>query len=238
MIVNYIEESWQIITQRSHGLLAAQLCYHWKIKDRPLHWVETIIATAEHDDASNELEETNLIGEHGGPINFSMAKFDIAYCDKLLNEGFTKRKYIASLIAKHILFLYAEAPEAKEYCKVLQTKIDSWLKELQISKKEIEKTYHLLEWCDAFSLLICQQIIQPEKRKIEISIGPDFRKYQFFECNDHVLTVKPWPFEEDKFLIFFESRIIKQLTFKNTEEFKTIFNSTPTQQQCYTISKK
>ncbi len=55
MIVNYIKEGWQVTTQRSHGLLAAQLCYYWKKADRPERWLETIIATAEHDDATNTI---------------------------------------------------------------------------------------------------------------------------------------------------------------------------------------
>jgi hypothetical protein len=53
MIVNYIEPGWQIITQRSHGLLAAQICAQWKNNNQPKRWVETLIATAEHDDVYN-----------------------------------------------------------------------------------------------------------------------------------------------------------------------------------------
>ena len=70
MIVNYTEQGWEIITQRAHGLLAAQVAMDWRKKDRPERWTETVIAIAEHDDASIELEADDLLTPQGGPVNF------------------------------------------------------------------------------------------------------------------------------------------------------------------------
>ena len=57
MIANYTENGWQVVTQRAHGILAAQFAYHWKKSERPDRWVETLLAIAEHDDAEVELGE-------------------------------------------------------------------------------------------------------------------------------------------------------------------------------------
>lgn len=90
MIVNYKETGWEIITQRAHGLLAAQLAFQWRKEDRPVRWVETILAIAEHDDAENELDGENLLTEAGGPLNFSMKTFEVDHCQKLSSLTITK----------------------------------------------------------------------------------------------------------------------------------------------------
>lgn len=43
MIVNYTAEGWEIITQRAHGLLAAQIADHWQHHIRTDRWVETFV---------------------------------------------------------------------------------------------------------------------------------------------------------------------------------------------------
>lgn len=239
MIVNYTEEGWQIITQRAHGLLAAQLAFRWKKQDRPQRWVETLLSIAEHDDATIELEDDDLINENGGPVNFKMKDFEKEHAQKLMNQALTKSKYIALLTARHICFLYGNSDdkEAWKFCEGLKKEEAKWLKELNISSEEISSAYRLLEWCDAFSLLICQQMIQPESRKMEISVGPDYQTYQFYEIFEGKLAVVPWPFEEEGFTVEFESRTLPQLTFKDAEEFRTLFLQAKTQFNQYTFEK-
>lgn len=77
---------------------------------------------------------------------------------------------------------------------------------------------------DAFSLLICQNQIQPEQRSIEISQGPNGQKYQLYQVDKNKLTIDPWPFEPSSFSVYFESRLINQLQFKDTPEFREAFN--------------
>lgn len=237
MIVNYTEAGWEIITQRSHGLLAAQICAQWKKSQQPQRWVETLIATAEHDDAHHELEREDLLEETGGPKNFKAIPFEEAYCEKLLNLALGKGRYMALLISRHIHFLYGDDPGAKSYCQELKKREKRWLKEAQTSKEEIARSYQLLEFCDALSLLICQQAVQPEHRAIEISKGPDGKPYQLRAIDQQRLTVSPWPFEMDSFRINFESRLLEQLTFKDTKEFKQAFFSAPVELQEITISR-
>src|SRR5690606_41216959 len=122
MIVNYTEAGWLIITQRSHGLLAAQICAQWDKRKQPNRWVETLIATAEHDDAHHEMEQENLLEETGGPKNFTAIPFEAAYREKLLNLAISKGRYIGLLISRHIQFPSPQDPKATAYCTALTTR--------------------------------------------------------------------------------------------------------------------
>ncbi len=224
MIVNYTQSGWEIILQRAHGNLAGQLAEQWKIANRPQRWTETLLAIAEHDDAQTELEQDDLITEKGGPVNFKMKTFELPHCLQMIDFSLSKSRYIALLTSMHINFLHVKEaqtnPEAKAFLQEQEKLRETWRNELKISLDEAEKTYALLEWCDAFSLLICQKLYQPEQRSIEISNGPDEQGNQLVQLDAGTLTVKPWPFEAEKFFIRYDSRMISKLSFADSADFK------------------
>lgn len=241
MIVNYTKEGWEIITQRAHGILAAQLGMNWKLKERPERWMETLLAIAEHDDAEVELEEDDLLTGQGGPLNFAMKSFDLQHCERLSRFSITKSRYIALLSSMHMEFLYKKEEkknsEAREFLKKQRLLQEEWLRELKLKKEDVEKTYSFLEWCDAFSLLICQKQLQPEKRSIEISQGPDGNQYQLYQVDDKKLTINPWPFELSAFTVYYESRLISQLQFKDSAEFRDAFHKAKVSEIVWEIVK-
>ncbi len=242
MIVTYTDEGWKVITQRAHGILAAQLAMQWKIKDRPKRWVETVLAIAEHDDAETELDGENLLTSTGGPLNFSMKKFDYNHCNKLSCLTVTKSSYIALLTSMHMDFLYGkEANTNKEAAKFLssQNKLQTSLrKRTGINKSQANKIYSLVEWCDAFSLIICQDDFPPENRLVDISCGPDKTVHQVHKKNEETIVVEPWPFEENEFEIYYEYRVIKLIQFKSSADFRKAFiNSIPTEKK-WKVCKK
>ena len=240
MIVNYQEEGWQIISQRSHGLLAGQICFQWKAANRPERWVETIIATTEHDDVFNEFNNDKvLLNENGGPVNYAMRTFDLEKCNELLSLALSKSRYVALLTARHMRFLYEneESKEAVKYCRELEKLEEVWIKEAGFKNSDVTRAYEILEWCDALSLLICQQLIQPENRKIEISTGPDNRHYELWSTGENELSVSPWPFETDAFTIYYESKTLPQLKFKSVTEFRKHLETTVPQFHTYKIKK-
>lgn len=243
MIVNHTAEGWLVITQRAHGLLAGQICAHWRKDMQPTQWFDTLIATTEHDDAHNELDKEDLLDENGGPKDFKMknhrkGNFDPEFCDGLLKRAVTKGRYIALLIARHIHFLYEDEKEAQAYCKALKKKESIWLNEADCKKEDVDKSYQLLEFCDAFSLLICEQKLPPEGRKMEISDGPDGKAYLLHVNDKEQIVVSPWPFEEVAFTISYETRLLKQLVFKNNDEFLKVFNAAPVTINAVQITEK
>ncbi|HEY5464044.1 MAG TPA: DUF3891 family protein [Hanamia sp.] len=227
MIVNYTKKGWQVVTQRAHGILAAQLAAEWKISERPGRWMDTLLAIAEHDDAEEELDGQNLLTRGGGPLNFNMKEFDQAYYEKLSLLTITKNRYIALLISLHIEFLCRKEAEtnikAKSFLKEQGILRQKWMHELNLKEKEVLRIYDLLEWCDACSLLLCQDLVQPEKRKLEISTGPNKKPYFVLQAGDQKLTVTPWPFETAKFVVRFEWRLMDQLQFTSSAEFRKEF---------------
>ena len=242
MIVVYKEEGWQVITQRAHGILAAQLAMQWRTKDRPERWTETVLAIAEHDDAEVELDGENLLTATGGPLNFDMKTFEREHCQKLSMLSQTKNRFIALLTSMHMEFLYGKEEksnaEASAFLKEQRALQNRWRKELKMEKEEALRIYDLLEWCDACSLLICQSLQQPEKRKLEISTGPDKQLYRLAQLTKEKLTVEPWPFEAKTFTVSFEWRTLGQLQFRSSEEFRQAFLQAPVSETRWTLEKQ
>ena len=242
MIVSYKEDGWHIVTQRSHGILAAQIAANWRVKDRPERWIETLLAIAEHDDAEVELEGENLVTPAGGPVNFDMNSFDLAHYEKLSRLTLTKSRYIALLISLHIEFLNRPAAanniECKKFLKKQATLREKWRKALNITETETLRIYNFMEWCDAFSLLLCQDNLPPEKRKLEISTGPEKKMYYLVQIDSETLTVQPWPFETTNFHLSYEYRIIKQLEFSSSADFRQAFLKAPVKEQIWNLSKQ
>jgi hypothetical protein len=224
MIANYTEQGWEIITQRAHGVLAAQVAMHWRVKDRPARWTETLIAIADHDDAQTELEADDLLTPQGGPVDYSMKKFEPEHCQRLHDFSVSKSRYIALLTSIHMVFLHtSEAktnPLIKPFLAEQRRLQKQWMKELGITQKQADSAYGLLEWCDAFSLLLAQHYVQPENRTIDVSRGPDNKQYKLMQNLNGSLTIKPWPFEDDSFTLSLESRTLATLQFESCTQFK------------------
>ena len=242
MIVIYQEGGWQVITQRAHGIVAAQLAMQWRMKDRPERWTETVLAIAEHDDAEVELDGEKLLTPTGGPLNFDMKTFEPEHCQTLSMLTQTKSRYIALLTSIHTVFLYgkeeATNPQAKAFLKEQRALQETWRKELKLERSEVDRIYDLLEWCDACSLLICQGKQQPEKRKLEISTGPDKKMYHLAQLDEHTLTIEPWPFEAKTFTVNFDWRLLPQIQFASSAEFRKAFLEAPVSETKWTLSKQ
>lgn len=237
MIVNYCNSGWEIITQRAHGLLAGQICARWKISDQPNRWVETLIATTEHDDVFNEFSRGPLLCDNGGPLDFKMTAFDMEACMEMMDKALSKSRFIALLFARHISFTHGSEAAAKPYLAKLKKQEPQWIKDARSSIEEVNRAYALLEFCDAFSLLICQDQIPPEERRLEISQGPGGTSYQFFQ-QEQRLIVKPWPFECDRFEVSYERLSLKDISFENDKVFRKALQKAPVELRKVIISRQ
>jgi len=136
MIANYTEGGWEIITQRAHGLLAAQIAAQWKFSARNKRWAELLLAIAEHDDGQVELERDNLLTPQGGPVDFKMKKFEQRHCTRTMDLAISKSRYIALLCAMHLEFVYgkecAENAAARKFMAAQRVLQKQWRKALNI----------------------------------------------------------------------------------------------------------
>ncbi len=241
MIVNYKINGWEVITQRTHGLLAMQLGSHWRKEERGDRWPELLIAIADHDDAHIELERDDLLTVQGGPLDFKMKSFKLEHGLRTMAFALSKSRYIALLCSMHLAFLAAQTePEILSVAKFLAAQENMrsiWRHQLKINETDAKADYRLLEWCDAFSLLICQRENQPEERWVEISNGPNGNTYSMSQPAPGVLTVEPWPFDVVAFEVRFERRELQQLKFRSCEQFKKVFLKAPVKEKIWLIKK-
>jgi len=246
MIVSSHQKGWKIITQRSHGLLSAMIGYQYDI-DLPVEiMVPVLLAIAEHDDGVTETLAQQNLTEAGAPRNFIVqdnnTKTDLTPMLSLMEIGSSKSQLNGLLTSLHIKFLYDGDKRKTDkgldnFLKDQEKYRTSVLKNLNINKIFADRLYRFLEWCDAFSLLICLDKIQPEGRKMEISQSPDGNMNTVHYKENKEICVEPWPFKSSSFNVFYEYKILEQLQFKSIENFNEVCIATKVQQEIFTFSK-
>lgn len=246
MIVISHQKGWKIINQRSHGLLAAMIAYQYDIDLPNEIMVPTLIAIAEHDDGAAETLQNKNLTEAGAPRNFTVGdsskKTALQQKLNIMEIATAKSQLNALLTSMHLNFIFSGSEVDRDeklatFLKEQEKNRKDILKHLDIDKKYAEKIYRFVEWCDAFSLLICMDKIQPEGRKMEISQSPDGDMNQTFYKAENVIAVEPWVFKNDTFKVSYEYKIVEQLKFKSIEEFDKICKETPVQREEFVFSK-
>lgn len=246
MIVISHAKGWKIINQRSHGLLAAMIAYQYDIDLPNEIIVPTLVAIAEHDDGVAETLENKNLTEAGAPRHFlvsdNSSKTALKQYFNVMELSSSKCQLNALLTSMHLDFIFGGVNDRNDkklnsFLKLQETNRKEILKHLQIDKKYAERLYRLVEWCDAFSLLICMDKIQPEGRKMEVSESPDGTINQVFYKDESVISVEPWVFKENSFRVFYEYKIIEQLQFKSVQEFNEACKNATVQREEFEFSK-
>lgn len=228
MIVKSHQKGWEIIYQKAHGLLAMELGLHWSVAQRPTRFAETLAAILEHDDGLNDTD-VQALTEAGAPLHFELLEYTLAQCRSVTELTRQKSRWMALMVSLHMEFLYEEKrgqdPELDAFLDEQKGWRRRYLRELGVSREEAQRAYEFVEWCDAFSLLLCLGKIQPEQRKMEISNGPDGTVHQVWQRTDGSLCVEPWPFNDDRFEVSVESRVVEQLQFQSADELHQALES-------------
>ena len=208
--------------------------------------VPALLAIAEHDDGVTETLARQNLTDAGAPRNFTVAdcksKTNITPLLSLMEIGSSKSQLNGLLTSHHIKFLYDGDRRKTDkgldnFLKDQEKYRTAVLKNLNINKKYADRLNRFLEWSDAFSLLICQDKIQSDGRKMEISKSPDgdMSLVQYKPNKD--ICVDPWPFKSTSFNVFYEYKILKQLQFKSIENFNEVYKAAKVNQAVFTFSK-
>ncbi len=239
MIVNLKTDGWEIIYHRAHALLAAQIAAHWQQKDAPLRITDTIAAISHHDDLEKEWEK-GLLTEAGAPKDFTIeGQASVEKLAKHIEESLYRGRWVALLTSMHTCFLNqgSESADMVEFLKEQRKLQQQWRKELDISKKEAESSYQFMKWCDRLSLILCQQKLPSNQRKLEINDGPDGKKYYIAMSEDESITILPWCFKEDKVKLYVETSHLSQVQFKDNVEIKKALTNAPRQYKEWILNK-
>jgi hypothetical protein len=241
VIANQHEKGWEIIYHRAHALLAAQLAGHWHSKDRPERLIETVAAISHHDDLEREWEGNHLT-EAGTPLDFTLEKkIDIPKMREFTNNARYRGRWVAMLISMHVSFLSegmrGEIPELDSFLDEQLENQKQWRKELKLTKQEAEQAYAFFQWCDRFSLILCNHELPAGERALEISKGPDGKRYDVIQTKDGNVTVKPWPFKENTFTVNVEACYLSQVTFATNAELTAALQQAPIKTLEWTLAK-
>jgi hypothetical protein len=232
MIVNMQADGWEIIYHRAHALLAAQIAAHWQPSKSPLRITDTIAAISHHDDLEKEWEKDQLT-EAGAPKDFTLEKqkSSVKKLNKHIEGALYRGRWVALLTSMHTCFLHqgSEPKDIADFVKEQKRLQQVWLKELGISQAEADSSYQFMKWCDRMSLILCQQQIPDNHRKLEINDGPDGRKYYIVKSESGSLSVVPWCFKEDKIKVYVETSHLSQISYKNNQELTEALKNAPRQ---------
>lgn len=231
MIANQHEKGWEIIYHRAHALLAAQLGGHWKKENSPPRLYETIAAISHHDDLEREWEGNHLT-EVGTPLDFTLVKTtDTKQFRELTKNARYRGRWVAMLISMHMSFLSeglrGQSADIDSFLDEQLEHQKQWRKELKISKKDAEDAYAFMQFCDRLSLILCNGEIPEGERALEICKGPGGTRYDVKQRSDGNLTVEPWPFDNEPFIVNVEACYLHQVTFKDNAELTEALQTAP-----------
>ncbi|WP_324674500.1 DUF3891 family protein [Hymenobacter sp. GOD-10R] len=242
MIVNYTPEGWQIIYQQAHALLAAQLAWHWQPFGPADRWVGLLAATAQHDDEQQHWDGHYGLTPAGAPANFTMKEFSLEQATGVLRAARFQGQWRSLLTSMHLSFLYeplrAQQPALPSFLDEQQANQEQWRKALKVNKKEAQQAYDLMQWCDRLSLIFCRHELPEMGRALEVSIGPDGRRYDVSQpAPEGPVLVAPWPFSVEKFTVSVEASTLSQLQFKDDAELAAALRMAPVQTLTWTLQK-
>ncbi|RAK68058.1 DUF3891 family protein [Hymenobacter edaphi] len=231
MIVNYTAEGWQIIYQQAHALLAAQLLHQWPAFLPPARWVGLLAAAAQHDDGQRRWDGRYALTPNGAPADFTMKAFSPEQAREVMREARFQGRWRSLLTSLHLSFLYEElrgqSPETDAFLDEQRRCQQRWRRELQLRKAEADQAYALLQWCDRLSLILCRHELPDLARALEISRGPDGRRYDVRRAAADAVQVQPWPFAATEFEVSVEAVELRQLQFGSDEELSAAIKAAP-----------
>ena len=220
--MNTVPQGWEIIYQQAHGVLAAQLAYHLKPELQCPHWVETIIAIANHDNRQKTWRGKDGLTPAGAPADFTLLPTTLEQAQDLTHAVRFQSRWVALLTSMHMSFLYegqrGKQKSATDFLDEQQALQRACRKHLGISRKEAERAYAIMQWCDRFSLILCRNELPADERALEITAGPDGKVYFVRQLQNSELRVEPWPFVPGQFRVQVEYRVLGQLQFRNDQE--------------------
>lgn len=223
MIVNQVNEGWELIFQRAHEMLATQIAYHWQQTERPERWIEFLAAISEHDNRQEGWHGSYHLSKAGAPLDFSLQDFSLHQARAITDVAGYKSRYVALLISMHTSFLYerlrGKNKETDQFLDDQQQLQQKHRKSLALSKSQADNAYALFYWADRCSLILCKNELPADERRLEVFRGPSGTAHYIWQRSSNgSLTVEPWPFEESGFTVCVESRVLPQLRFSTDQE--------------------
>jgi len=112
-----------------------------------------------------------------------------------------------------------------------------WRQALKLTKQDADKAYAFMQWCDRLSLILCQQKLPEDERALEISVGPDGKRYDLVQRSDGSINVKPWPFKDEQFTVHVDACYLSQIKFEDNAALVEALQKAPIKMLEWTFVK-
>lgn len=242
MIVNLQNGGWEVIYQRAHGLLAVKLAVHWQLDERGPYWTELLAAITQHDNNQKEFGGSNYLTAIGAPADFMIADGSpLEQAKSVVDDASYQGRYVALLTSMHTTHIYAAKREVdKAFADFLdeqEVRQRAWRRALGVKKRDAERDYAIMGWCDRCSLILCQDELPSEGRRLEVTVTPKGAHSYIWRREDETLGVDPWPFEDARFEVSVEATRLTQVQFGSDEALRAALVEAPTHVKRWTFVK-
>lgn len=228
MICKRHGEGWEIVCQRNHALLAAEMLADWSETQRPQPWFQLLNACSQHDHGWLETELDELVDESGQPVDFlhMTVEATIAIGHRSLRNAESQSLWCATLVARHLEYLstFKKEPAILAFGREVRQSRRRWMAESGLTEAQVEKMYELLCWADTLSLLVC---CQPSDFTRSLVLTAQGREFTACEPQPGVWTVHPWPYRGDRLQLEYEARLLPQSRFDDSQAFRQALSRTP-----------
>ncbi len=220
MICNRTETGWEVVYQRAHALLAAQLVAPWQPEGRPPRWTELLTATAQHDNGWQEWEPGRRLTPLGTPLHFTDTPVEdlVAQSRRAVQRARHQGAWSGLLVSSHIAHLYRDRPE-KPLVELLARQAElrrKWRRALGVRQRDVQRAYQYLLWGDTFSLVLACRQMPFGERRVEIEKVEGTRYFAWCRA-DGTLGVEPWPYQVESFEVGVDTHALRQLTFASED---------------------
>ncbi len=232
MICRRRAPGWEIIFQRNHALLAAEMIFDWKPESRPQPWLQLLNACSQHDHGWQEVETDALIDEQGHPVDFLHMPMEVtrAMSRRNLANAAAQSRWCAILVARHAEYLYSskDDDETKALLEEVQTFRRDQQAQIEVSDAHVEEMYDLLCWADTLSLLVC---CDPSEFTELLELKVHGVTYEAQETSDGVWSLHPWPYRTPYLLLEYEVFELEQSEFASHQELRQALSSAKAQKR-------
>lgn len=241
MIVNQLNDAWEIISHRAHAFLAMQIIERWKFLQPPPWYHDLLAAVLHHDDVTHEFRCAPL-SELGHPQDFTLQQdFDRLALSNLVETALLRSQWTGLLVSKHLVFL--NEPRLHQDSEVslflseqltLQRRISSGLR---VQDEEADAAYSLMRFADRMSLILAQRAVPARDRSLEICPVGEEVTYYIRATNDRQVTVEPWPFRISQFSLKLDVRLLNSASYATSEELTTALRTTEASTRAWQVEE-